>query len=182
LNIFILDKNPIKSVQYHTNKHIVKMVTETAQLISYVYHIKQEKVKPFLHKLRKSHIKHPCTIWTMQSINNFIWLCSFGILLYNEYQYRYNQPTKHQKALKIFKYAINNLPDLPKIGMTKYARAIKKDKYPDLLDKNKYPDIVECYREYYKRDKQSQFFKYNKKTRQFEHCWKKRSIPLWIKN
>ena len=168
MNIFILDNNVKKCVQFHCDKHIVKMVTETSQLLSYVYREIDVNVPNFLHKIRKSHLKHPCTLWTKESLDNFIWLCKFGKELYYEYQYRYNKPFKHWKAKFIFEWCLNNPPNLPKIGLTPFARAIKKEKYPDLLDEGLYPDIVECYREYYRRDKK-EFTKY-----------KKRGIPIWL--
>jgi hypothetical protein len=34
MNIFFLDKDPVISADYHCNKHVVKMVTEYAQILS----------------------------------------------------------------------------------------------------------------------------------------------------
>lgn len=34
INIFYLDKNPTKAAEYHVDKHVVKMIQETAQLLS----------------------------------------------------------------------------------------------------------------------------------------------------
>lgn len=34
MNIFYLDPDPVVAARYHCNKHVVKMVTETAQLLS----------------------------------------------------------------------------------------------------------------------------------------------------
>jgi hypothetical protein len=34
VNIFVLDADPQKAAQYHCDKHVVKMVLETAQLLS----------------------------------------------------------------------------------------------------------------------------------------------------
>ena len=37
MNIFHLDKNPIKCALYHCDKHVVKMILETAQMLSTAY-------------------------------------------------------------------------------------------------------------------------------------------------
>ena len=36
MNIFFLDKNPIKAARKQCDKHVVKMVLETAQMLSTV--------------------------------------------------------------------------------------------------------------------------------------------------
>ena len=36
MNIFVLDTDPVKCAQSHCDKHVVKMVLETAQLLSTV--------------------------------------------------------------------------------------------------------------------------------------------------
>ena len=37
MNIFHLDKNPIKCALYHCDKHVVKMILETSQMLSTAY-------------------------------------------------------------------------------------------------------------------------------------------------
>jgi hypothetical protein len=47
MNIFVLDTNPAKAAKYHNNKHCVKMILETAQLLSTAHRIidgKQEEI------------------------------------------------------------------------------------------------------------------------------------------
>ena len=39
MNIFVLDENPYLAAQYHNNKHVVKMILETAQLLSTAHHV-----------------------------------------------------------------------------------------------------------------------------------------------
>ncbi len=39
MNIFFLDSNPIKCAEYHVDKHVVKMIVETAQLLSTTHRI-----------------------------------------------------------------------------------------------------------------------------------------------
>ena len=34
MNIFILDKNPIKAAREHCDKHVVKMIVESGQMLS----------------------------------------------------------------------------------------------------------------------------------------------------
>ena len=33
MNIFVLDKNPVKAAEYHCNKHVVKMILEAGQML-----------------------------------------------------------------------------------------------------------------------------------------------------
>jgi hypothetical protein len=39
MNIFVLDKNPIKAAQQHCDKHVVKMILESAQMLSTAHRI-----------------------------------------------------------------------------------------------------------------------------------------------
>ena len=39
MNIFVLHENPTIAAQYHCDRHVVKMVLETAQLLSTTHHI-----------------------------------------------------------------------------------------------------------------------------------------------
>ena len=34
MNVFVLDKNPKKAAEYHCNKHVVKMILETCQMMT----------------------------------------------------------------------------------------------------------------------------------------------------
>jgi hypothetical protein len=62
MNLFILDENPEVCATYHTDKHVVKMPTETAQMISFVYHDKEiwnSSIPEFIMGFSKTHYKHP---------------------------------------------------------------------------------------------------------------------------
>ena len=37
MNIFVLDEDPVKAAEYHCNKHVVKMILESAQMLSTVH-------------------------------------------------------------------------------------------------------------------------------------------------
>jgi len=165
MNIFVLDNDPVKAAQYHCDKHIVKMPTESAMMVSSVQRYFNDAPLPdFLHYFDKRHWNHPCTIWTRESLSNFIWHCNFGIELYKEYQYRYNQPTKHQRCLAIFQWSLNNLPKINDCGLTPFAKAFKY-RYPHLYQMG---DTVQSYRCYYREDKL-----------RFA-SWKNREKPSWL--
>jgi hypothetical protein len=163
VNIFVLDSNPHLAAMYHTDRHIVKMPTETAQMISFVYHdsaLWEGEIPDFVMGFSKTHYKHPCSIWIRESLSNFKYACEFGLALYNEYQYRYENPEKHQRAKQIFNFALKNLPNIPDKGLTKFAIAMDEEFVC--------ADPIESYRTYYK---------YRKKHL---HTWKKRTKPTWI--
>lgn len=161
MQIFILDKNIKQNAKYYTDKHIIKIPLEIAQMISTAYHtLNTENLPEFIFK-KSSYINHPCNIWVRESLSNFKYACKLGLALYNEYQYRYNKPYKMQRVKKIFEYGLKYPPKIKDSNLTPFAQAIKED--------CKHKDTVKAYRKYY--------LKY--KTHLFS--WKKRKKPNWIK-
>ena len=96
MNIFVLDECPIQSAQMQCDKHIVKMPLETAQMLCSVWHRHGQGDKvPY----REVHKKHPCTLWTGDSLLNYDWLWKHGMELCFEYTRRYNKIHKCQQVI-----------------------------------------------------------------------------------
>lgn len=149
MNIFILSEDPIQAARYQCNKHVVKMILESAQLLVTAF---PEGETPYKH----THFNHPCAKWTRQSIANYEWLLSHAIELCNEYTRRYDRVHKTENIIKSLKR-----PNLPNIGMTEFVRAIKE---PWKSQSNKM-SIVDAYRHYYLGDK-ARFAKWEPRTRE----------------
>lgn len=155
MNVFVLDTNLQKCAEYHTDKHVVKMLTETAQLLSSAYYsTNEETVAPY----KLSHFKHPWAIWARASLSNWSWLSCLGLHLYDEYKYRYGD--KHHKGGDMICYMVQFPPSLPTGTVTQMPLCMPEDCKTD--------DVVASYREYYKRYK-THIFK-----------WTKRGKPYWL--
>ena len=137
MNIFILDFHPTKAAIYHCDKHVVKMILETAQLLYSAHWIINESKLPD-DAYRKTHVNHPCAIWTRESLSNYVWLCQLGIALCEEYTFRYEKTHKTQRHIE---WLVANPPDIPFIGITEIRQAM-----PDIY---KRPNPVDAYRAYY---------------------------------
>ena len=68
MNIFHLHKVPKVCAEYHCDKHVVKMILETAQMLSTAYQ-RHCGLDECLYK--PAYPKHPMTIWVGDSIENF---------------------------------------------------------------------------------------------------------------
>ncbi len=153
MNIFVLDKDIKKCAEYMVDKHIVKMITETSQILSLVYYYTGQPEKAIY---RKIHMNHPCSIWARQSLSNWLWLKKLGLAMYEEYKYRYgNRQHKAGEAIKKF-----DEPLLPK-GILTNTPLCMPDKY-------KTDDVVQSYRAYYNGEKRHIF------------KWTGRKVPYWI--
>lgn len=97
MNIFYLDSDPTKCAQAHYDKHVVKMILETAQILSSSYHIYNNNPDYRIYKL--THKNHPSVKWCNQSVNNWNWLRQLGLALGKEYTRRYGR--KHKSAIVI---------------------------------------------------------------------------------
>lgn len=93
MNIFLLDYDVKKCAQSHVDKHVVKMILETAQLLCGAHHV-IGTTDNIPYKL--SHKNHPCSIWVRESLTNYLYLCELGLELCYEYTYRYGKDTNHK--------------------------------------------------------------------------------------
>jgi hypothetical protein len=155
MNIFFLDENPTLSAQYHVDKHVVKMILETAQLLCSVHHVTEQVTEQVPYKL--SHKNHPCAVWARQSLSNYLYLCELGLELGKEYTHRYG---KRHKSIDVINWCIINKPNIPDIGFTTPAMAMP--------DEFKVDSVVESYRNYYMGAKISLA------------SWKNREKPKWF--
>jgi hypothetical protein len=148
MNIFYLDKCPIKSAQWQINNHCSKMITETAQILSNAYTLEELKYAPKTAKgeIRKhSYPHHPCSHWVKEGMDNFLWLVDHGMALYDEKVYRMGGD---HFSIGFVSWCQDNPPELPS-GWTTPALAMGN--YPEIID---YANPVESYRKFYVLDKQ----------------------------
>lgn len=138
MNIFFLHWNPRIAAQYHCDKHVVKMIIETAQLLYSVHWTLNSPLPVNAYKL--AHKNHPCSIWVRQSLTNYFWLCTLGWWLCKEYQYRYGEHKTHKTEEHIL-WLIHNAPELPNIGMTFPALAMPEQYKTD--------NPIRAYRKFY---------------------------------
>ena len=138
--------------QYHVDKHVVKMILETAQLLSTAHWLTGGE-GPY----RATHKNHPSTIWARSNKSNYMWLCELGIELCKEYTHRYGKIHKTQQHLE---WLSINVPSISDGEFTPPTLAM-----PDTFIGE---DNLLAYRKYYT---------YGKKHL---HSWKKREQPKFI--
>ena len=158
MNIFILDKNPEISARMHCDKHVPKMIVESAQMLSTAHRVidgDEYADKMGLYKM--AHKNHPSTIWTRTSTENYMWLNRLFGALCREYTYRYE---KHHASERL----LGPLALVPN-GMTYSGFTDPPQCMPDYC---KGEDTVLAYQNYYILEK-SRFAK-----------WKKRPTPEWF--
>jgi hypothetical protein len=155
MNIFAVDNDPKAAAIMLCDRHIVKMVLETAQLLCTASHLSDGKDLPY----KPTHIHHPCTLWAAETYDNFIWLIEHGLALSKEYTYRYG---KEHKCESIVKLVLETATKPKTSGRTPFAQAMP--------DKYKGKDAVEAYRNYYIGEKT--WAKWQK-NRSAPHWWQK---------
>ena len=186
MNIFVLDEQPIHAATMHNNKHVVKMIVETAQLLSTAHRIidgvetdatyttrkgKISKKKVWVLPDRRenilykvTHQNHPCAVWCRESIHNYQWTWNLLMGLCSEYYYRYGQDKGRRHKVEA-SGLMNQLQWLP-TGLDKLERTPFVQCMPDQYKVE--GDAVKAYQNYYNGDKQA-IMEY-----------KRREKPEWI--
>ena len=153
MNIFKLDTTPLLCAQTHCDKHVSKMILESAQMLctSLWTNGQSAPYKPV-------HAKHPCTLWAGESLDNWVWLKELAIHLNEEFCWRYGRTTCH-KSIDV----INELcpPLIRSKGLQQHPQCM-----PDEYKVSN--DPISAYRKYYMGEKSS-FAK-----------WTKREVPEWF--
>lgn len=132
MNIFRVDNDPIVAARMLCNRHVVKMVLETAQMLST---INGGPYKP-------THANHPCTLWAKASKCNYAWLALHGLALCDEYTARYSKRHKCEDIIE----QLSAIPEsIEPLACTPQPLCMP--------DEYKRDSIVESYRAYYRGDK-----------------------------
>ena len=126
MNIFYLDKCPDKAARLQYNKHVVKMILESAQMLCTAHHciMGEDADVPY----KPAHRNHPSTIWARQSGENYTWLYRHMMELGKEYEKRYSK--KHLSIIKC-EDPLSILPGgILETGLTKMPQCMP-DEYKD---------------------------------------------------
>ena len=183
MNIFYLDKDPVVAAQMSCDKHVVKMILESAQMLCTVKRVLDgteytdltkngRKIKRW--RLNNSNeeaiiykagwLKHPSTQWVMKSAYNYIWLYKHMMALNDEYKLRYNHTKDHmciQKLGQLLKTPPYNAP----------INVKGTDATPAMPEECKVPgDSVASYRKYYIM-----------KKKRFATWKQPAEMPVWFK-
>jgi hypothetical protein len=168
MNIFYLSEDPDECARWMVDKHVVKMILETAQLLSTAHRVldgdpddgrlHDNLTNELLYK--RTHKNHPSAIWARESDGNYRWLYRHLLALLKEYTFRYGK--HHAVETKGISGRLRHFPFKIKQGLRTPMPSCMDEEYR-ISD-----DPVVNYRNYYKIGKAHL------------HNWKNRSPPDWI--
>ena len=142
MNIFYLNRDPVKAAQIQYNKHVVKMILESAQMLCTAHHHYDNGHNvPY----KKAHYNHPSTIWCRQNASQYMWLYDHMIALGKEYTKRYK---KTHLTITKCKEPLRHLPlGIPDSTFTEPPQCMP-DQYKVI------GDSLSAYWNYYEQEKQ----------------------------
>jgi hypothetical protein len=98
MNIFVLDNDTRLAALYHCDKHVVKMILETAQLLCTAHReLDGDERAARLSFYRATHKNHPCAKWARETRANYLWLYDLLKWLLHEYTFRYSKVHKVER-------------------------------------------------------------------------------------
>lgn len=151
MNIFFLAVDPTKAAQAHCDRHVVKMILESTQLLWTAQHLLGAvpndaplTVSSGQRGYRPTHSKHPCAIWTRATLGNYRWLCALAAALIEEYHYRYPHGRAHACEPHVAWLTANPPAPLVRAAQPLTLPALAM---PDLYKIS--PSPTACYKAYY---------------------------------
>ena len=153
MNIFYLDPTPSICAEYHCDKHVVKMILESAQMLC-TSHRLNGRDDSILYKV--THQNHPSSKWARESTANYLWLYDLFSNLCAEYTHRYSRTHLTESKLHSI---LSRPPELADAEFTEPPQCMPEQYHQE--------DTVEAYRQYYLAEKTSLL------------CWTHRDIPAW---
>ena len=173
MNIFFLSRKPGQCARWHYDKHVVKMILESTQILYTVNHV-HGGTRHILESAPlcsssgnrgyKMHAKnHPSVRWATESLTHYEWLIELALNLAKEYQHRFGFGRVHacyEHIMWLKNYKNDAIVD----------RGWLRDPPPAMPDeiRNQYTSSVLAYRAYYNGPK-----KYMLK-------YTNRHVPHWL--
>lgn len=160
MNIFALSKCPEESAQQMVDKHVVKMPTESCQMLHtnclYFLFVETHGREPSLKELKAFHkeshfrylmkpamLNHPSTIWARMSKSNYMWLYNHALALCKEYTFRYGKIHGTEKRI-LDSFTFSSEDD----GLTPVSIAMA-DEYRLPQERHSWDFVIRSYRHYY---------------------------------
>lgn len=139
MNIFYLHTDPDTAARAMTDKHCVKMILESAQLLSTAHRVLDGNAfkkasasgaqltrysHPTLDSVlyQATHINHPSAVWVRESASNYMWLYHHFLSLCLEYTRRYGKT--HRSYTDLNAYLSQPPTNIPRVGATPVRIAI----------------------------------------------------------
>ena len=183
MNIFVLDTDPRAAALYHCNKHVLKMILETGQMLCtshWMHHLwNADKSLSDFKRVRDAqgwlyenvpkkeqppwkltHARHPCTRWVSENVSNYGWTLTLGESLLTQYTVRYN---KKHSTYYVFEWLRENYPPGIADGYITNHPVCMNDEYK-VYDSYGNISAVDSYKQYYILDK-SRFAKWEPHAR-----------------
>jgi hypothetical protein len=178
MNIFYVNSDPEVAARSMVDRHVVKMILETAQLLSTAHrvidgeeYVGQTQTGRKAKRWRLSgnadaimyaatHINHPSAVWVRENSANYAWLYDHLLALGREYTYRYGRTH----------LTIDKLKDILKDAPANITQSKVMTKMPSCMDKQYIVslDPIINYRNYYNYGKTDLL------------RWSNRPPPQWI--
>ena len=152
MNIFYLSRKTSRCARWHCDKHVVKMILETAQLLYTAHWVlgtpdfsdAPARKSGELGYMSIRNVNHPSAIWARSGLLQYMWLCDLGMALCAEYRHRFNNRTHGCEAHIFWLYA-NPPASIPRALWTQPPQAMPVEV--------RRGDSVAAYREYYRTSK-----------------------------
>ena len=178
MNIFYVNSDPEVAARSMVDRHVVKMILETAQLLSTAHrvidgeeYVGQSQSGRKAKRWRLSgnvdaimyaatHINHPSAVWVRENSANYNWLYDHLLALGREYTYRYGRTH----------LTIDKLKDILKDSPQNIKQSNVMTKMPSCMDKQYIVSVdpITNYRNYYNYGKTDLL------------RWSNRQPPQWI--
>jgi hypothetical protein len=168
MNIFVTDLCPKQSARNLCDKHISKMIVESAQLLSGAHWVLDGTHPGPIYKL--THRNHPCAKWVRESDGNYIWLHEHAEAICVEFTHRYNKKHKTQYIIDRLAHPPKNIPNFGKSIKSPFIHAYYGKDPVGRFMCHIPGDPIQSYRNFYKLDK-ARFAK-----------WKHLQPPSWWNN
>lgn len=156
-----MDADPAKCAKYHFDKHLNKMILESAQMMSTAVWELDYDMASYYYDCglcyKPTHKNHPSNIWVRQSTSHFLWMRELVIFLDDERNFRFGSDVHKSRIIAC------NLP----IILHKQTFTQPPQCMPEYLHSG---DSIVSYRNYYKSNEKNYMAK-----------WTNRGCPEWWK-
>lgn len=143
MNLFFLDPDPTKAAVVQCDKHIVKMPTETGQIVSFAWHLLRPNHGKPIYRLCKRQANKGCCVWARETRGNYRWAIEHGLALCAEYTRRYGKTHASEAVLRECSEPPDEVPDGP---LTPPAQIVR----PEDIMPHTIMGAVLAYRNYYR--------------------------------